>query len=96
MSNQHSYGRICAVSLGLGFAVMWALAIVFMGYMAMIGIYGQVFVHFVGSFYLGYAATGRGIFIGFVWAFLDAFLCGLIIGWLYNFFAGSCFKCFDK
>lgn len=96
MSDHHGCGRICSVALGLAFAVVWAFVVVLMGLMAMNGSYGQVFVHFVGSFYIGYASTSMGIFIGFIWAFLDAFFCGLIVAWLYNLFAGHCCKCLDK
>ena len=44
-------------------------------------------VSFMGKLYLGYDMTLVGALIGGVWGFVDAFIGGYIVAWLYNKFA---------
>jgi len=85
--------KLNAVSFGLALAVLWALVVLVMGITAMTIGYGASFVGIVGQFYIGYSASVLGIIIGIVWAFIDAFLGGLIFAWLYNKFSSWCKGC---
>jgi len=40
----------------------------------------------ISSLYIGYAATLLGSIIGAIWAFVDGFIGGVIVAWLYNAF----------
>jgi len=40
----------------------------------------------IGAFYPGYSFTWVGGLIGFFWGFVEGFICGVIIAWLYNIF----------
>ena len=48
--------------------------------------WGREIVELASSLYLGYAATCLGTIIGTTWAFIDGFIGGVIIAWLYNKF----------
>jgi hypothetical protein len=39
----------------------------------------------IGSVYRGYNISITGSLIGFVWAFFDGIIGGIIFAWLYNF-----------
>ncbi|MBW2993599.1 bacteriophage holin [Candidatus Woesearchaeota archaeon] len=74
--------------LGLGLAIGIACAV----YMFLIGLsawlfgWGTGIVELISSLYLGFSATFAGSLIGAVWAFIDGFIAGVIIAWLYNKF----------
>jgi hypothetical protein len=42
--------------------------------------------------YLGYSISWGGAFIGLVWGFIDGFIGGALVAWLYNKFLGSASK----
>jgi hypothetical protein len=77
--------KLNSKALGLSLGVIWGAAAFLLGVTAMYG-YGVEFVEFVGNLYVGYEATWAGAFIGLVYAFLDGFIGGLLVGWLYNKF----------
>lgn len=41
-------------------------------------------VNNLGNFYVWYSLSFGGLLLWFLWAFLDAFLWGVVIIWLYN------------
>jgi hypothetical protein len=85
--------KLHAVSFGLAFGVLGAIYAFIIGLIAMTG-YGIDYVHFVGSLYVGYAATFIGSIIGAIWAFIHGFIAGAIIAGLYNYFCCRvCKKC---
>jgi hypothetical protein len=49
-------------------------------------VYGELFVATIGTMYVGYDATIVGSLIGGAFAFVCAFICGIIFAWLYNLF----------
>lgn len=73
---------------GLGFALGIACAVyaLFIGAAAWLFGWGTAVVEVLSSLYIGYDATFLGAVIGAVWAFVDGFIGGVIIGWLYNRF----------
>lgn len=84
--------RICPVALGLALGVMWGVSIAFMGLLAHYSMYGRPFVEAMGALYIGYHPSVAGSLIGGLIGFIDAFIGGAIIAWLYNMFC----KCRNK
>lgn len=71
------------LALGIAIGVLWAAYVFFAGIAAMFG-WGNAMVETLGSFYIGYAASFVGAVIGAVWAFVDGFIAGVVIAWIYN------------
>ena len=49
--------------------------------------YGVELLALPAAFYPWYEVTLAGAFIGFVWAFIDGAIGGLVFAWLYNLLA---------
>ena len=51
--------------------------------------YGRAFLELAASLYPGYEATSSfgQVIIGTLYGLVDGFIGGLIVGWVYNFFA---------
>jgi len=71
---------------GLALGTVWGAGVLIAGLLAMTG-FGAEFVAAIGQYYIGYAATLIGSIIGGVWGFIDAFIGGVVIAWLYNKFS---------
>ena len=85
--------RLHVSSLGLAFGVLWGASVCVVALIAMAhGSYGMEFVNAIGTLYIGYKATWLGSLIGLVWGFIDAFVMGVVLAWLYNYFLCCC-KC---
>ncbi|MDP3704899.1 MAG: bacteriophage holin [Legionellaceae bacterium] len=84
--------KLSPVALGLALGVFWGLSILAMGLLASYFMYGTAFVTAMGNMYVGYEASVLGSVIGGFIGFVDAFIGGAIIGWLYNVFSGCCGK----
>jgi hypothetical protein len=84
--------RLSPLALGLALGVMWGISILIMGLIAYHFTYGTAFVSTMGALYVGYEASIMGSFIGGLIGFVDAFIGGVIIAWLYNIFASCCHK----
>jgi len=74
-------------ALGYAFGITWMSGIVFLGILDAVWGFGGAVVNGIGSVYLGYAPTLAGILIGAVWSFIDGFIAGALMAWLYNKFA---------
>lgn len=71
--------------LGISAGILWSISIFLMGVLALYFNYGEGFVLTLGkNYYLGYSSTILGSLIGAAWAFIDAFIGGFMLGWLYN------------
>ncbi len=73
-------------------AILWGGAVLFSGIMNLIWpSYGVAFLQVVSSIYPGYHATRSlgSVVVGTLYAILDGAVCGLLLGWLYNRFAGA-------
>jgi hypothetical protein len=90
-----SNSRLSPLALGLACGVFWGVSVFFMGLVAFFFTYGKPFVAAIGTLYIGYDPTILGAFIGGLIGFIDAFIFGLILAWLYNMF-NCCSKCKDK
>lgn len=84
--------RLSPASLGLSLGFLSGLSMFILGLLATYYSYGKPFVAAVGALYVGYEPTLFGSFIGGVLAFINSFIFGFLIAWLYNLFAG----CYDK
>jgi hypothetical protein len=71
------------LALGIAIGVLWAIYVFFVGIVAMFG-WGNALVEALASLYIGYAASIIGALIGAVWAFVDGFIAGIAIAWIYN------------
>ncbi len=84
--------KIRPVALGLAFGVTWGVSVFLMGIIAYLYAYGKPFVEAMSALYIGYEPSIAGSVIGGVIGFIDAFIGGAVIAWLYNKFAGCCHK----
>ena len=71
------------VALGVGIGVLWAIYVFFGGIFAMFH-WGDALVVTLASLYIGYGASIGGAIIGAIWAFVDGFVAGAIVAWVYN------------
>ena len=70
-------------ALGVAIGVLWAIYVLFCGIAAMFG-WGVALVEALSSLYIGYAPSVSGALIGAVWAFIDGYIAGVVIAWIYN------------
>lgn len=74
----------CSVNaLGIAIGVLWAIYVFFCGITAMFG-WGVALVQTLSSLYIGYGPTFVGAVIGAAWAFVDGYIAGVVIAWIYN------------
>ena len=73
------------VALGLSFGILWGAVLLLLSLTSMFWGYGTEWVDLLGTVYIG---AGSGSFVaviaGTVWAFVDGFVCGWLLSWLYN------------
>ena len=86
-------GRVCPIVLGLTLGLLWGLALFFLSLVGafLFPSYGAAFITTLESVYIGYKATLVGGLIGFAWGFVDFFVFGFLIAFIYNCFMGC--KC---
>ncbi|MFB6141802.1 MAG: bacteriophage holin [Halorientalis sp.] len=77
-----------ARALGRAAGLLWAAAVVALGLLARSG-WGDQWRDLLADSYPGYDSSPRGLAIGAVWAFVDGFVGGSLLGLLYNAFSGS-------
>ena len=80
--------KLQPTALGVALGVLGAACIFILGIGAMYG-WGAAMIDPIASFYVGYAASIGGAIIGAVWAFVDCFIAGVVIAWLYNLMASN-------
>ncbi len=81
--------RLSVFSFGLALGITWAIGMFFLGLMAWLFDWGVPVVLIMSSMYLGFAPTFWGSVLGALWAFVDWFIGGIIIAWIYN----MCIRC---
>ena len=70
-------------ALGVAAGVLWAAYAFLCGIIAMFG-WGVALVDALSSLYIGYGPSIPGAFLGAVWGFIDGYIAGFVIAWLYN------------
>jgi hypothetical protein len=78
--------KLKPLALGLACGILWGLSILAMGLLAYFFSYGEVFVSTLGTLYVGYESTIIGSILGGIIGFVDAFITGVVLAWLYNLF----------
>lgn len=82
--------RLCPLALGCALGFTWGLAVLILGVLAKTYQFGVAWVHILGSIYIGYAPTFKGIAMGTGWAFAEAFICGFVVAVIYNVCVKHC------
>jgi hypothetical protein len=86
--------KLKPLAWGLALGFLWGFSVFFMGLLAYICSYGKPFVEAMSTIYHGYEPSINGSILGGFMGFIDAFIAGVILAWLYNFFA--CLGCKKK
>jgi hypothetical protein len=81
--------ELSPLALGFAIAALWGAGVFLTGLISTISGWSDQAVTVLGSVYLGYSSSVAGSFIGTAWALVDGFVCGFVIAWLYNRFAGA-------
>lgn len=84
--------KISPLAFGLSLGVVWGGAVLIMGLLSHFFAYGTAFVTAMGVMYIGYEPSILGGLIGGLMGFIDAFVGGALIAWLYNVFSTCCGK----
>lgn len=80
--------RLKPVALGMGLGIVWGLALFMTTWLSYLTGYGKLFLDvFAGSIYPGYTISPLGSVLGLIYGFLDLFIMGSLVGWIYNRFA---------
>ncbi len=81
--------RLSPLALGMALGVLWGGTLLLMGLLVYFFAYGKFFIDAMSNIYKLYTPTLAGTFMGALIAFTDAFVTGVILGWLYNVFSGN-------
>lgn len=73
-------------ALGLAVGVTFGVGFFLAGLVGMLFNYGLSGIEVAGSWYLGFAPTLQGSFLGLIWGFFDGLIGGSVIAALYNHF----------
>jgi hypothetical protein len=82
-TNEH-HTTLGVVSFGLAVGITSAVFVFFLGVAAALFDWGVPLAAILSSVYIGFGPTFVGSIAGAVWAFVDGFVAGLLIAWLYN------------
>ena len=76
--------KLGSISFGLAIGIVVALGMFILGMMSAMTGWGIALVKVLSSLYIGYSPTLVGSIAGAVWGFVDGFLGGALVAWLYN------------
>jgi len=85
-----SSSKLCAGRFGFALGLIWGLGAMLFAWAAWKWGYGVPLVALWSHVYPGYAATFVGGLWGLLWGFIEFFIFGLLVAWVYN---GCCGKC---
>ena len=78
--------KLNAKAFGLSLGIIWAVFLAILIVIASFSGWGTDFVNGIGKLYIGVNVSITGAIIALPWAFVDAFIGGYLIAWLYNKF----------
>jgi len=78
--------KLNGLGLGIALGLWWAVCVFLLGLASMIWDYATPLVNGLGTLYLGYAPNVLGSIVGAIWAFIDLFIFGILVAWIYNKF----------
>jgi hypothetical protein len=78
--------KLSVKGLALSLGILWGVGIFVLTWWIILigGATGEP--TFIGRVYIGYRINTLGSIIGLLWGFVDGFICGGILAWLYNLF----------
>ena len=79
--------KLNPMAVGLALGITWAAVVIILGFSTMFFDYGTRWMVLLSTVYIGYMPTLTGSIVGGLWAFVDAFIGGYVIAWLYNKFS---------
>jgi hypothetical protein len=75
--------RPSALGVGLGF--VWGVSLFITTWISYYTGYADLFLRtMAGSIYPGYSISPGGSFLGLIYGFIDGFIAGAVIAWVYN------------
>lgn len=81
--------KLKPVAFGLTLGILWGLSIFVRTWLAYLTGFSEIFLDaVVSSMYPGYDITPWGSVVGLCYGFVDFFIGGFAIAWLYNLLAG--------
>ena len=86
MARNETHSTLGVISFGLALGTAWAIGVVLLTVVAGLFGWGVALAAVLQSLYLGYGPSFVGDIAGAVWGFVDGFLFGILIAWLYNRF----------
>ena len=82
--------KLKPVALGLSLGILWGGVLFLTSWLSYFTGYGKSFLDaMAGSLYPGYTISPLGSFLGLVYGFIDLFIGGMLLGWIYNRIAGE-------
>lgn len=79
--------RIDVKAFGLACGIVWGSGLFLIPMWLMLFGAEGLPIQVLGEVYIGYSFSIAGAFIGAIWGFVDGFIGGAILAWLYNTFA---------
>ena len=76
--------KVDSIRVGVAVAIVWAFGVILLGLMVSLLNWGALGLSVIASGYLGYGPSFGGIVIGAIWALVDGFIFGFLLGWVYN------------
>lgn len=72
--------------VGLSLGLVWAIALALLTVLAILfPPYGKEFITVIASVYPGYSISWAGVVMGFIYGFIDWYIGGVILAWVYNY-----------
>lgn len=76
-------------ALGLSLGILWGVSLLLLTWLFLIiGQPGNTLSK-LSAVYVGYSVSWFGGFVGLIWGFVDGFIGGALIAWLYNKFTDT-------
>jgi hypothetical protein len=77
--------KLRPVALGLSLGIIWASVLFMTTWLSYLTGYAKLFLDVLaGSIYPGYTISPLGSVLVFVYGFIDLFVMGSLVGWIYN------------
>ena len=86
MVQDQRHTTLGVISFGLALGVASAIGVFLLGVVAALFGWGTLIAQALASLYIGFGPSVVGAIAGAVWAFVDGFIFGVLIAWLYNRF----------
>ncbi len=79
--------KLKPLALGLAAGIFWSLMMFVTTWISYYTGYAELFLKAFTGIYPGYTITPAGSLLVLVYGFIDGFVVGAAVGWLYNLFA---------